>query len=415
MGQLAQVTPSISTGPFVGHQAGRVSYTDVSLPLRIAQVNAAFDPAAQTPADLLDLFTTLTEWSAAMTRAGAHVTVFQRFRTDARIERDGVTYEFVGDGHAPALSTSDAPLAFAHAIAREPADVIHVNGLIFPRLVAGIRRLAGPQPVIVVQHHGGEFPVRGSGPIGAWRRKRWRDGLLAADAVSFTAADQAAPWRAAGVLAGQQVIEIVEAGTTLRSVPRARGRAAAGVSGDPLILWVGRLTKNKDPITVLDGLEMALPRLPRASVVMAFGSTELLRLVTERVRSSPVLTERVTLAGNVPHHELPNYYGAADLFVSGSHSEGSGYALVEAMSAGLVPVVTDIPSFRVIAGPCGARWPAGDARACAAALLEVRARDAATAREQVTRHFSRVLHWDAIAAATLAAYTELRDRKRRPD
>ena len=57
------------------------------------------------------------------------------------------------------------------------------------------------------------------------------------------------------------------------------------------------------------------------------------------------------------------------MFVSGSHSEGSGYALIEAMSAGVVPVVTDIPSFRAIAGDCGARWPPGDAGAFADALL----------------------------------------------
>ena len=123
--------------------------------LRIAQVNAAYDPDARTADALLNRYTTLTEWSAAMRRAGAQVTVFQRFRTDARLERDGVTYEFVGDGHDPWLSTSGAPLAFAHAIAREPAEVIHVNGLIFPRLVAGIRQLTGPKSALVVQHHGG--------------------------------------------------------------------------------------------------------------------------------------------------------------------------------------------------------------------------------------------------------------------
>ena len=95
-----------------------------------------------------------------MRRAGAQVTVFQRFRTDARLERDGVTYEFVGDGHAPWLSTSGAPLAFVHAIGRVSADVIHVNGLIFPRLVAGLRQLGGPKPVIVVQHHGDIGPVQ---------------------------------------------------------------------------------------------------------------------------------------------------------------------------------------------------------------------------------------------------------------
>ena len=383
-------------------------------PFRIAQVNAVFDPDATTPDALLDHYTTLTEWGAAMSGAGARVTVYQRFRSDARVERDGVTYEFVRDGHTPWLSTSGAPPAFVHAVARQPADVVHVNGLIFPRLVAGIRQLAGRQPAIVVQHHGGEFPVRGAGPVGAWRRKRWRDGLLAADAVSFTSADQAAPWRSAGVLVDQRVLAIVEAGTCLRPVPRERARVAAGVSGDPLILWVGRLTGNKDPLTVLDGLEQALPRLPGASVVMAFGGADLLADVTARVRSSPTLYPRVTLAGHVPHDEMPNYYAAADIFVSGSHAEGSGYALIEALSAGVVPVVTDIAPFRVIAGPCGARWPPGSASAFAAALLDVCARDAATARAQVKAHFDRVLSWEAIAATTLDAYRELSEQKRRP-
>ena len=382
--------------------------------VRIVQVNAAYDPDATTPAALLDRYPTLTQWSSAMCRAGASVKVFQRFRADARIERDGVTYAFAGDGHAPRLSTGGTPPALAHAVARERADVIHVNGLIFPRLVAGIRRLAGPEPVIVVQDHGGELPVFGSGPVGGWRRKRWRDGLRHADAVSFTATEQAAPWREAGVLRDQRVLAIVEASSTLRVVPRDRARAVAGVSGDPLILWVGRLTRNKDPLTVLDGLERALPHLPAAAVVMAFASNDLLDEVTARIRSSAVLSQRVTLAGHVAHDEIANYHGAADIFVSGSHAEGSGYALIEALSAGLVPVVTDIPPFRAIAGPCGARWAPGDAAALASALRDVCSRDLTAAREQARERFARMLQWDAIAAATLTAYRELCEWKRRP-
>ena len=34
---------------------------------------------------------------------------------------------------------------------------------------------------------------------------------------------------------------------------------------------------------------------------------------------------------------------AADIFTLGSHREGSGYALTEALACGLPPVVTDIP------------------------------------------------------------------------
>lgn len=382
-------------------------------PLRLAQVNATYDPEITTPEALLDRYTTLTEWSAAMRRAGAAVTVYQRFSTDARIERDGATYLFIGDGHPPWLSTSIAPLAYCQAIAGAPADVIHVNGLIFPRIVASLRKLMGPAPAIVAQHHGGDLPVRGIGPIGTWRNWQWRKWLAKADAVSFTAADQAKPWRDAGILRDQRVLEIVEASTTLRSVPRDRARAAVGVSGDPLILWVGRLTRNKDPLTVLDGLELALPHLPGAAVVMVFGGHDLLAPVTERIQASPLLCQRITLPGQVPHEEMPNYYSAADVFISGSHSEGSGYALIEALSAGVTPVVTDIPPFRVIAGPCGARFATGDAAAFAAALRDVCARDLAAGRAQARGHFERELQWDAIAATTVAAYRELASQPRR--
>ena len=193
--------------------------------MRIVQANAVYDPAAKTATALLDLYRTLTEWSAAMAQAGARVSVVQRYNRQERVERDGVTYHFVADKLVPWLSTSDAPADFIKTVAAETPDVIHVNGLIFPQLVSGLRAAVGPRAAIVVQHHGGEFPIRGSGLIGFWGRRRWRNGLAAADAASFTAAEQAEPWRAAGVLGDQRIIEIVEAGTAIRTVNRDRARA----------------------------------------------------------------------------------------------------------------------------------------------------------------------------------------------
>jgi glycosyltransferase involved in cell wall biosynthesis len=382
------------------------------LVLKIVQANAVYDPAARDPNALLDLYHTLTEWSAAMADAGAEVSVVQRFHTAGRVERDGVTYEFVTDAHVPWLSTKAAPPEFVAAIARHSADAVHVNGLIFPQLVAGIRKAVGPRPAIVVQHHGGEFPVRGDGLVGRWRRSRWRGGLSAADAISFTAREQAEPWRAAGLLGAQRIVEVVEASTTLRRVDRERARTAIAIDGDPVILWVGRLTTNKDPLTVLDGLDQALAELPHARVAMLFGDDTLIASVDDRVRSSPLLRDRVTLAGRISRDEMPNYYSAADVLVSGSHSEGSGYALIEAMSAGVIPVVTDIPPHRVIAGECGARWPPGDGAACAAALLRVCASDLAGQRARVFDHYDAVLRWEAIARRTIAEYQAVIDSKR---
>ena len=380
--------------------------------MRIVQANAVYDPAAKTPDELLDRYRTLTEWSTAIATAGATVSVVQRFRAAARIERDNVTYEFVADRQPPWLSTKGAPEEFIKAIAAQSADVVHINGLIFPQLVAGIRAAVGNQVAIVVQHHGGEFPIRGSGLVGMWQRQRWRNGLAAADAISFTAAEQAGQWQAAGVLANQRVIGIVEASTTMREVNRDRARQAIGARGEPLILWVGRLTTNKDPITILDGLERALPQMPAAQVMMLFGDDTLLDSVEQRVRESAVLTGQVLLSGRVAHDEMPNYYSAADVFVSGSHAEGSGYALIEAMSAGVVPVVTDIPSFRAIAGDCGARFPPGDAGAFATALVRTCSSDLASSKAATTLQFDRELSWPAIATRTVAQYQSILDARR---
>lgn len=375
--------------------------------MRIVQANAVYDPAARNPAALLDLYRTLTEWSTAVVAAGADVSVVQRFHTAALIERDGVRYEFVADKEPPWLSTKGAPKPFVDAVAKEGADVVHVNGLVFPQLVAAIRAQCGPRTAIVVQHHGGEFPIRGSGLVGLWRRQRWKGGLAAADAVSFTAAEQAEPWRAAGVLGNQRIIEVIEASTSMREVPRERARTAIGATGTPLILWVGRLTTNKDPLTVLDGLERALPQLPEARVVMVFGDDTLFESVEQRVRASSILADRVTLAGRVSHDEMPNYYGAADILVSGSHSEGSGYALIEAMSAGVVPVVTNIPSFRAIAGDEHAVWTPGDADGFARALVKTATGDLDAQNAAAKNRFDRLLSWQAIGARTVDEYRKL--------
>ena len=178
-----------------------------------------------------------------------------------------------------------------------------------------------------------------------------------------------------------------------------------------MILWVGRLTTNKDPLAVLDGLERALPQMPGAQVLMVFGDDTLLEGVEQRVRDSEILRSAVALHGRVAHDELPNFYGAADIFVSGSHSEGSGDALIEAMSSGVVPVVTDIPSFRTIAGDCGQRWAPGDSGGLASALLAA-ANNLGAAKRAVTDHFDRALSWKAVATRTVQEYASVLETKR---
>ena len=50
----------------------------------------------------------------------------------------------------------------------------------------------------------------------------------------------------------------------------------------------------------------------------------------------------IQLVGNIPHNEMLYWYNSADFIISGSHYEGSGTAVCEAMSCGCIPITTNI-------------------------------------------------------------------------
>jgi glycosyltransferase involved in cell wall biosynthesis len=104
---------------------------------------------------------------------------------------------------------------------------------------------------------------------------------------------------------------------------------------------------------------------------------------------------------------------AADVFVSGSHAEGSGYALLEALACGVTPVVTDIPSFRALTdgGRIGKLWPCGDATGLAEAL--VTAASSRIGSVQVRGHFDAALSFAAVGRQWADAYAQVHDDRRK--
>jgi glycosyltransferase involved in cell wall biosynthesis len=81
----------------------------------------------------------------------------------------------------------------------------------------------------------------------------------------------------------------------------------------------------------------------------------------------------VVLLGTVPDAELPGWYAAADVLAFPSTKEGWGLAVLEAMSAGLPVVASDLPVFReyLRPGQDALMVPVDDAAALAAALATV--------------------------------------------
>ena len=228
--------------------------------------------------------------------------------------------------------------------------------------------------------------------------------------MAFCAAAQAQPFIKSGLVHAQtSIYEIPESTSRFTPADQAEARRVTGLQGDPCLLWVGHLDENKDPLTVLDGVSEAARQLPQLQLWCCFGTAPLLPDVQRRIETDPMLRARVHLLGQVPHERIEHLMRASDLFVLGSHREGSGYSLIEALACGLPPVVTDIASFRTLTGGgrIGRLWPCGDARSFSTALLSIATQPRLRARTAARAHFDTVLSFEAVGRKLSAAYCQL--------
>jgi glycosyltransferase involved in cell wall biosynthesis len=132
---------------------------------------------------------------------------------------------------------------------------------------------------------------------------------------------------------------------------------------------------------------------------MIFQTEELLNEINALVNSDVKVKEAIKLEGQVSHQELQPWYNSADFFISGSHYEGGGIALCEAMSCGCIPIVTNIISFRKMTGDgkCGFLYQPGNEKELLEVLLKTREIDMKIESEKTLKQFKEELSFDAIA------------------
>jgi glycosyltransferase involved in cell wall biosynthesis len=366
------------------------------LSLHVAHVGFFDDPRRRPGEQLLEDWPTLVDVAECARAAGVRVSVVQACAHLRTVHRNGIDYHFL-PWHGPAAAGIGQG-AWAVLIRNLRLDLIHVHGLDFSRETLALAELAPGVPIVAQDH--------ASRPPRPWRRAIWRRCASRLAGVLFCSREQARPFLARGLLDRTPIYEIPE--STSRFAPAAHWpvQRAERLPGDPAALWVGHLDRNKDPLAVLDGISRAARELPGLALHCCFGRAPLLKAVQRRIASDPMLRGRVHLLGRVPHERIERLMRAADLFVLGSHREGSGYALIEALACGLPPVVTDIPSFRALTagGAVGALWPLGDSGALAEALISLAPRLGCAMRADVRAHFDRELSLPAVGAKLAATY-----------
>ncbi|PWJ55732.1 rhamnosyl/mannosyltransferase [Quadrisphaera granulorum] len=159
------------------------------------------------------------------------------------------------------------------------------------------------------------------------------------------------------------------------ALPRSERR-----SDEPLrVLSVCRLVPQKEPGVLLQSLALTGGALTATLV----GDGELAPALAD-LADELDLGERLRLTGALSGKALHAEFSAAQVFVVTSAVEGMPLALLEAMAAGLTPVVRDLPELRSVVGDAGVLVPVddpADAPAAFAAALDALAADPARCAE----------------------------------
>jgi len=185
-------------------------------------------------------------------------------------------------------------------------------------------------------------------------------------------------------------------------------RAAATAIRQPLVLYVGSLFNRRHVPELIEGFAR----------VAATNATLRLMLVgrnrthppqdPEALARAAGIGNRVVVRDWIDDEALADAYARASAFAFLSEYEGFGFTPLEALAAGVPPVVLDTPVAREIYGDAAVRIPSPEPAAIAAALADVLTPDSAT-RRAVLAAAPGVLarySWPAAARDTLTAIEE---------
>lgn len=175
---------------------------------------------------------------------------------------------------------------------------------------------------------------------------------------------------AAAAFAGARIggaFEIVPNGV---DVQRFAGAEPADLGVGTKLLFVGRLDERKGfPTAVRTFARLAAERPDLRLVVAGEGPDR-----EALAGLGPELSDRVIMLGSVPNVDLPPFHAACDAYLGPAvGGESFGVVLVEAMSAGLPVIASDIAGYREVVrnGLDGLLVPPRDPAAMAAAVDRV--------------------------------------------
>lgn len=189
--------------------------------------------------------------------------------------------------------------------------------------------------------------------------------------------------------------------------PAARAAHRATLGGDgpstPLLVWAGRLAREKRPELAIETL--AALRSRGCPARLAFLGRGPLTGALERAAREAGLLDHVRFVGHVDQEELPSLLAAADLFLFTSEADTQGIVLYEAWASG-TPILAarSMASRAVVRSGQNGEMSEGRPEALASAALELLRRP---------RESTSPFPWDEFSPSALAGrWAEIYDTAR---
>ena len=375
--------------------------------LNICLLNAGFDTGLKSSELLLGRYWHVPKLAEALADHGHQVTVIQAFHRNEELQRGKVAIKFVaaesGERKEWAEITQIEDITRNLEVCQP--DVMHFFGL----TMLPLRRALGDWCTgcgigLTASFHGGR-PSRN--PFGRWRQRR---ALAKTSAFFFPSASSATQWRSSGLVPDNaEVVLAPEVSSPFSGLRKQVAIKKLDVGDGPVFAWSGRLNSGKDPITTLKGIQRILQSWPNTQLLMAYQSDEILPEVRAVLEGDSELRNRVRLLGALEHADMETLFSAADFFVHSSRREWGSNSLVEAMSCGAIPVVSDIPSLRALTEHVAPAilFDVGDADGLARQVLELEKHELGGLSKQVKSAFNAHLSYPALAARYSAVFERL--------
>ncbi|MDE1985075.1 MAG: WecB/TagA/CpsF family glycosyltransferase [Alphaproteobacteria bacterium] len=219
----------------------------------------------------------------------------------------------------------------------DDCDLIHVHGIDFFFDALAWARLRHGKP-LVVSTHGGFFHTSYAATVKKMVfHTMTRTSLWAYRAVLASSVND----RDLFAKIAHQPVELVENGVDIKKF----ANCSSGTFCKHLVA-IGRFSSHKRLDRVLDFVAALRVRDPGWSLAIIGVEWDVKLTDLQAQVAGRGLTDSVTIQTSLTNADIAAELARASFIVSASEYEGFGIAVVEGMSAGLFPIVNDIPAFR---------------------------------------------------------------------